>query len=259
MTISEYRTQPAVRPGQSLVEAIRFAVASPAALPATRGILLADEVHRAVVRALDGGRAEVIGHAGATSNHTHAHWVPVPGGATIASFLLWAPVGLTTTEVANILKALSSAMGSRRQPPAMPGRDRLPRLRLHLQSAGELAAVAPELLGPARVWHSLTPYLPVRHRKPAVSMPEHLTQDVRYELAYRARPPATVQRLGPADELVDRWAAPYRRYRSKERSDQRRPGYGLRLEFEEPQSGPLLLGHLRHFGFGCFAPAGDDR
>jgi CRISPR-associated protein Csb2 len=33
-----------------------------------------------------------------------------------------------------------------------------------------------------------------------------------------------------------------------------RPGLGLRLEFAEPEAGPVLLGQLSHFGYGVFVP-----
>jgi CRISPR-associated protein Csb2 len=54
--------------------------------------------------------------------------------------------------------------------------------------------------------------------------------------------------------MTDRWASEFRRHRMNERLRQSRPGLGLRLEFPEPVSGPLLLGQLSHFGYGIFVP-----
>jgi CRISPR-associated protein Csb2 len=255
--------RPALTPSRAAesrtVEAVRLAVAGPGTLPATRGLLLSDEIHRLVVRELDGGRAEVIGHAGAPSNHTHAHWVSVTTAELVTGLLIWVPAGLSTSEVAAVLAVALRGVGGRRsRRPIGNGADSLPALDLLLESAGPVTTVAPEMCGPARVWRSRMPYLPVRHRKRAESLADHLLQDVRRELAYRDQPPAAVQRLGREDDLVDQWAAAFQRHRAKEHHNHRRPAYGLRLEFGEPVQGPLLLGQLSHFGFGTFAPERDD-
>jgi CRISPR-associated protein Csb2 len=73
-------------------------------------------------------------------------------------------------------------------------------------------------------------------------------------LSYRGAPAAGVTRLDPEDGLPDRWAREFRRYRMAEHLGQSRRGLGLRLEFDEPVRGPLLLGQLSHFGFGHFVP-----
>lgn len=242
-------------PDACTVEALRLAVTGPIQLPATDGIVLADTFHRLVVRQLDGGRAEVIGHAGTATDHTHAHWVPLGDGERITALLVWVPAGLSTAEVAACLAATLHGVplkGDRR----LAGPTRQLRLRLDLQSAGPITVVAPELCGPARVWRSLTPYLPVRHRK-RTDVATYLAEDVRYELAYRSRPPAAVHRLGPVDAEVDPWASTFRRHRPRE-GLRRRPGYRLRLAFEKPEAGPLMLGQLSHFGFGVFVPEGGD-
>src|SRR5690606_8408693 len=87
------------------VEALKFAVNGAVKLRVTDGIVLADMFHRLVVRQLDGGRAEVIGHAGTATNHTHAHWVPLGDGERITALLVWVPVGLSTAEVTAFLTA----------------------------------------------------------------------------------------------------------------------------------------------------------
>jgi CRISPR-associated protein Csb2 len=114
--------------------------------------------------------------------------------------------------------------------------------------------VAPELCGPARRWRSLTPYLPVRHRK-REALDDFLAVDVAAELRYRGVAAAvTVTRPDPDDGLPDRWAREFRRYRMAEHMGRSRRGLGLRLEFADPEPGPLLLGQLSHFGFGLFEP-----
>lgn len=216
----------------------------------------------------------VIGHRGAPTDHQHAHWVPLGTGDRIDSLLVWVPAKLTHDEVARVLWDVRTVTVND-EATATDGRApefRVPRLRnisgrlgdyevkglpkvdLLFQAAGTVQQVVPELCGPARRWRSLTPYLPVRHRKRRQSLDEYLEQDVVRELGYRGRPPAVVRRLHTEYGEADRWAMGYRRYRLSESLRDARPGYGLEIEFEEEQAGPVLLGQLSHFGFGAFKP-----
>ena len=92
------------------------------------------------------------------------------------------------------------------------------------------------LLGPARVWVSLTPYLPTRHAKhlPAT---EALAEDCRTECRRRAWPEPEVDVLaaeeGPRGGVSGQ----------------------LRLTFPALREGPILLGRMAHFGGGLFAAA----
>ncbi len=260
-TATDEPTETRTAPSATGVDAIRFAVLSRAPLKAAHGILLADEVHRLVTRALDGGRPEVLGHGGATTNHQHAHWVPIAtrpdSKADIESFLIWVPAGLTPGEIAKILQALSPrrrAISGRRGANGYDVKG-LPELRLLLQGAGSALTVAPDLHGPGRRWRSLTPYLPVRHRKRRESVDDYIAKDVETELKYRRLPHAGVRRVHPDDDLSDRWALGYRRYRLSEHLGQARRGLGLELTFADAVPGPLLLGSLSHFGYGIFTPA----
>jgi CRISPR-associated protein Csb2 len=245
------------------VDAIRFAVVSRAPLRAANGVLLADEVHRRMTRALEGGRREVLGYGRAATDHRHAHWIPLdasprPGpadpGEPVGALLIWVPVGLTTDEVARIISARLRRVSGRRG--GSDGYDvkGLPEVDLLLQAAGPVATVAPELCGPARRWRSRTPYLPVRHRKRRESLEEYLTADVRTELRYRRLPGAAVATGSLDEDRSDRWALGYRRYRMGEHLGRARRGLGLRLEFDREVQGPLLLGQLSHFGYGIFVP-----
>jgi CRISPR-associated protein Csb2 len=128
-----------------------------------------------------------------------------------------------------------------------------PEVKLLFQAAGTIQQVAPELRGPTRRWRSKTPYLPVRHRK-REPLEEFLAADVATELRYRELPPAKVAALSPDEGMPDRWTRDFRRYRLTETMDKSRPGLGLRLEFDEPVTGPVLLGQLSHFGYGMFEP-----
>ena len=131
-----------------------------------------------------------------------------------------------------------------------------PKVDLLFQAAGQVEDVAPELCGtPARRWRSVTPYLPVRHRKDRKELLEFLAADITAELRYRNRSHAVLSHVELAPELTGRQVNQYRRYRTNERlTRDSRDGVGLVLEFNAPVAGPLLLGQLSHFGFGQFVP-----
>lgn len=246
------------------VEAVRFAVVGRVPLKAAHGILLADEVHRKVGDKLaaaglpDDRRRAILGSGGAATQHEHAHWVPVADGtargARVMALVVWVPRGLRPEEVAAVI-TLREVSGRRRG--RTGGEDYevrgFPQVQLLFQAAGPVAQVAPELRGSARRWRSLTPYLPVRHRK-REALGDYLAADVGNELSYRGRPSAAVRSVEPDGRMPDRWSREFRRYRLTERMDKSRPGLGLRLEFEEEVAGPLLLGQLSHFGYGIFVP-----
>jgi CRISPR-associated protein Csb2 len=246
------------------VEAVRFAVTGRVPLKSTHGVLLADDAHRvigdtlAIAGVADERRRALLGTGGAQSGHNHAHWIPVADGhqrgASVLSLILWVPQQLRGDEVAAIinLPALSGHRGGRASSEGYEVRG-FPQVRLLFQAAGPIGQVAPELRGRARRWRSLTPYLPVRHRK-REPLGEYVAADVNTELRYRDLPSAAVTPVDPEGGMPDRWAREFRRYRLTERMDRSRPGLGLRLEFADEVEGPLLLGQLSHFGYGIFAP-----
>ena len=254
-------TEPSAAPRPSRVAtdvtAIRFAVISRAPVTAANGILLADKVHAVAARIFAGedGR-RILGYSGAATHHLHAHWIPMTdktrAGQPVTSLVVYMPDGLSAQDVARLVtvRHISGRRGTRSDGYQVKG---LPEVDLLLQGAGSIGQVAPELCRPARFWHSLTPYLPVRHRK-RESLADYLSADVSAELGYRDLPPATVTAADPDGQLPDRWARGYRRYRLDERMDRSRPGLGLRLEFAQEVAGPVLLGQLSHFGYGIFRP-----
>jgi len=245
------------------VTAVRFAVTGRVPMKATHGVLLADEAHHKAGGELgkqgipDHRRQEILGSRGAPTDHLHAHWIPLPSGwergQPVRSLVIWVPRGLRTEDVRALLglRGLSGQRGSAGNGYEMSG---FPGVDLLFQAAGRTEQVAPELCHPSsRRWRSLTPYLPVRHRK-RESLDEYVAADVAAELRYRDRPAAAVTRVEDGSGTTDRWASEFRRHRMNERLRQSRPGLGLRLEFPEPVSGPLLLGQLSHFGYGIFVP-----
>jgi len=244
--------------------AVRFAVMGRAPVQLTQGVLVADEAHRVAGQLLekagipDERRQEIMGTRGAPSGHRHAHWIPVgEAGQTapaVRNLIMWVPVpdGLRAEEVGAVLR-LGSLSGKRGGEDGYEVRG-FPEVRLLFQAAGRIEDVAPELCAapPARLWRSVTPYLPVRHRHPnRETTEEFLASDVAAELRYRDLPaPVSVT---PVEPSAGR-AAQFRRYRMDEKLRHSRAGTGLVLEFAAPVCGPLLLGQLSHFGFGVFAP-----
>jgi CRISPR-associated protein Csb2 len=235
-------------------------------LKVTHGVLLADDAHRQAGNALmgvglqDDKRKEILGSNGALTDHRHAHWIPLPSmtadEASVRFLIIWVPQGLQPDEIAAIIR-LQQASGQRGHGGSGYKVRGFPEVELLFQAAGAVEQVAPELCGPARRWRTLTPYLPVRHRK-RESLDDYLTADVGAELRYRPRyrdvaSPA-VSRRGSGIHLPDHWAQRFRRYRITEDMSKSRPGLGLRLEFAESVTGPLLLGKLSHFGYGIFIP-----
>jgi CRISPR-associated protein Csb2 len=256
---------PHVRPSLSRVQAVRFAVTSRVSLKSTHGVLLADEAHRVAGDLLESAglpdqeRRALLGTKGAATDHAHAHWVPIADGhqrgASVQALVLWVAQGMSAEEVAAVIRM--PVLSGRRHGRSADGEGYevrgFPEVRLLLQAAGSIEQAAPELCLPAQRWRSLTPYLPVRHRK-REAFEEFLTADVRTELRYRDLPPAVVTPVEQDGRMPDRWAGEFRRYRMAEHMGKSRPGLGLRLEFPEAVPGPLLLGQLSHFGYGIFRP-----
>jgi CRISPR-associated protein Csb2 len=239
--------------------AIRFAVVGRAPVRLANGILVADEAHRIAAKQLeraripDDRRRQIMGTGGARTDHAHAHWIPVAGqgesARSVQSLLIYVRDGLESDEVAALLTI--GKLSGKRGDDGYEVRG-FPEQTLLFQAAGQVEDVAPELAlrqGAIR-WRSVTPYLPVRHRRNE-SAEEHVTVDVSRELRYRNLPESVgVATAEPLGGQVNQ----FRRYRIGERLHASRAGIGLQLTFATPVEGPILLGQLSHFGFGTFVP-----
>ncbi|MGH9533540.1 MAG: type I-G CRISPR-associated protein Csb2 [Terriglobales bacterium] len=109
----------------------------------------------------------------------------------------------------------------------------------------------------ARTWRTLTPYVPPRHhlRGGKVRRSETVENQIRRELTVRGYEAAA--RLQSVEEIAPpAWVGVHvpRRQAGKRRFIGDRRGYRLRLCFETPVSGPLILGHSSSFGLGLFVP-----
>ena len=112
--------------------------------------------------------------------------------------------------------------------------------------------------GTYRHWESETPYVPSRHmydRKGRVKARESVENQVRRELERQG-----YETTGLAIS-VDEAAVWTRIHRSGRRRDQptnnERRGYRVSLDFRNPVSGPIALGHSSHFGLGLFVAVDD--
>ena len=110
------------------------------------------------------------------------------------------------------------------------------------------------LLGPpggARVWKSVTPFVPPRYLKAGGK--NTLIGQVNAELSSRHLPEAEFVQV---DSDLTRELRHYVRRRSHGHASQPPMdiGLGLQLVFSEPITGPLLLGYASHYGLGLFAP-----
>ncbi len=128
--------------------------------------------------------------------------------------------------------------------------------QLAMETMGPAAQAHP-LLGQARMWKTLTPYLHPWHCKKNFS-PE---DQIRRELAARELPqPLKVEFFG--HRIIagkPRRPLHFQRFRTGKKGTQPdRRGQFVSLHFDEAVQGPIALGFGCHFGLGLFLPARDD-
>lgn len=230
--------------------AVRWALAASALPSRHAAVVMAHVLRQACMAAFGqarGGAASPIlagkdEHGRPLEGHGHAHYVAVDsdGDGLLDHLVLWAPEGLGQREL-TALARIERLVGFAHVPDFRPA-------RLGLEALGQIGDVAPELVGPARLWRSVTPFAPTRHSKRRIAWPDHVASQVADELSWRGLPAPVGVRLLKGD-----WLA-YRRHRPAERLEDGRRATGIEIEFDEPIRGPLALGALSHFGLGLFAP-----
>lgn len=126
-----------------------------------------------------------------------------------------------------------------------------------LRSEGLRVGLAPQL-GTARVWESLTPFVPPRqvreHGGGGRAAPH---EQVARLLASQGFSPAQVAALPARDITPPRPLSPidWHQFERPRRSGRRRgasAGFGFRLHFDQPVTGPVALGEGAHHGLGQF-------
>nr|MDA8263103.1 type I-U CRISPR-associated protein Csb2 [Actinomycetota bacterium] len=231
--------------------AVRWAIATPARPACRAAVGVTDILRRACLarygRHFDGAPSPTLAGKDATgmplAGHRHAHYfaLDLDGDQLLDHLVVWAPGGLEEG-VVQALASLDRLVGYAHVPDFRPA-------RLGLEAFGDIAAVAPELMGPARVWRSFTPFAPARHPKRRTPWDQHLTSQVTEELAWRDQPAPTEIRPLEGD-----WLA-FRRHRpTTDRLEDARRATGLEITFPEAVAGPIALGALSHFGLGLFMP-----
>ncbi len=102
-------------------------------------------------------------------------------------------------------------------------------------------------VGGARVWSSMTPFVPPRYVKPRGK--NSLEGQVQAELASRGLPAASSVEVLEGPTWAMRSFVRVRRAGSRPPVDM---GYALRIELAAPAFGPIALGYAGHFGLGLF-------
>lgn len=246
----------------------RFAVQSAVLPRITRALSVAERVHQALLARFPDGSAPAVftgrGEDGKPlSGHGHASIFCEAKGPrdAITDITVFAAAGFDSS-ARRALESLTKVWGH-------GGHD----LQLVLLGFGETNTFEDaELLGEARVWRSLTPFVSTRHPKAhrdgrpkldAAGWPiGSPAQDLRRLLAEAGLP--MPEKL---EELRD-IPIPSRRLRPLEFQSERQHGNGrrahqpaaaFRITFAEPVRGPLAFGYGSHFGLGLFVPADEVR
>ncbi|MDE0234038.1 MAG: type I-U CRISPR-associated protein Csb2 [bacterium] len=244
---------PAIDGWRPTYAAVRFAV-QPRPRPAIANAVVVGELLRRASLSKHGVPSETLSGKRPTGEprlgkHEHAHYICLPdrsrtgASAPIDSLVVWAPRQLDGGEFAALaqierLRAGHAASG-------------VPDVAVAVAGFGDVGEVAPEIVGPADVWVSCTPFAPGRHSSKRIPWSDHIAAEIERELvAYRDYPsPVSVKVL---DDDVRR----YRRYRlppKERRADSRRAAM-VEIQFDRLVDGPIALGSLSHYGLGLFLP-----
>ena len=184
--------------------------------------------------------------------HGHAHWLWASEHDAVRDLVLWVPGGIPEEFVPALVGV--SSLATLADPPR--GYVSAP---VHLQAMGQVKDVFPEGYAVSARWSSETPMLTDRHPKVGRTVESFVRRELERELAFRdwhGERPALL-----SVQVTDSWAsAPdgdpalneYRRYRLGETMAQRRRGFRVTFEVDQPIEGPVVLGALSHFGFGRF-------
>lgn len=242
----------AMRP--RLVTAVRWSISTAARPSRHAAVAMADVLRDACMsrfgRRFDGSVSPTLagkdsdGHP--RSGHHHSHYFafsafPERHGDCLDTLVLWTDEGLGEREL-DALVDLHHLRGFHHI-------SDFRQCRLGLEGLGAVEEVVPELVGPAHVWESLTPFAPPRHSKRRTPWIDHIQNQVADELARRSKPEAVSVEVSDGDWLS------FRTHRAKtERLAHARRVAGVRITFEEPVVGPIALGALSHFGLGLFRP-----
>jgi CRISPR-associated protein Csb2 len=274
--IDPSREQPAgtLRPGwlgqavlgisATLPTTARFALIAAILPPLEYALAVGDRVRMALLRCSDGhpvflGR-DPAGRVARGQRHDHAWFLPADDDAdgSLDHVVVHARAGFD--------RAALQALSQLRRVWGHGGSDLELRL-VDLGSPHELGCLrrdalrreAASQLGTARVWESLTPFVPPRHIKVRASGVRDAPQEqVVRLLALHGFPAAQVEALAAGDVTPPRplAAIDWHRFRRIRTSGGGCRGanaaFGFRLRFERAVTGPIALGYAAHQGLGQF-------
>jgi CRISPR-associated protein Csb2 len=191
------------------------------------------------------------------NGHEHAHILPVDLDADghLDHLIIYAKMGLgdAAQRAIRTLRQTWTKRGTGDIQLAVVGHGDVSILR---QLPPPFSAQIEQLLAPvdgARVWESLTPFVPPRFLKARGR--NTLLGQINAELASRRLP--EVSGIEVDVDLTRKLRHYVRRRGHGGVPPFADIGFGLRLTFSKPLSGPLVLGYASHFGLGLFRCASD--
>jgi len=272
------RSRPALAPGPARFTVARFVLAGRPRPRIEDAVRIGELMRLAVLsklgweRTADGGRwrpkapPEISGHGEdgrplRDPAHAHAFWLPedADDDGEIDHVVVHVPAGMTqpVREALDRVTKLWVEPGARRGADDENGGGARQEWRLALEGFGtpQDFASASRLLGSARRWQSIAPFLAAGHLKHGGHAAELRRLLDRRGGILAARAPAVA--IAPRDTVCihgrDRWPIHFHRFRSRGREVQHDAlGAFLDVTFEAPVAGPLALGYGCHFGLGLF-------
>ena len=251
------------------IACVRFELHGSAPVRMRDFLMPTDVAHSSVRSALDALNDDsevsaIIGKVGQDprqQGHDHLHVAPLPldldgqrfgGACAISSLVLWTPRGMSPEAVAQICRLGRLWTSDRITENSFPTQTLL------VAGLGGISDVAPEIVAKdagSTSWISATPYFPVRHRKRR-SVRDWIEIDINKELGYRAATAGVevVDVYLDDDRATVSDLVHFRRRRLREKRDNTRQGFSVKVTVSKPVTGPLMLGQLSHFGAGLFVP-----
>lgn len=266
VSVPQANTAPKPKPVTAILLALTTPSGKRSALPSvTRTLPQAELIHAAIIKkAADGERIHCPELTGRDQNnnrleqnHQHAHILPLDldSDQRLDHILIYAPMKLGAIAQAAIrnMKRTWTKGGVGDIQLAIAGSGDLNDLR---QLPYPLNQKINQLLGPpvvtCRDWISVTPFVPPRFVK-RPGRKNDLEDQINSELVSRGLSCASVTILPWHDSK----SAPLRHFiRRRQRGGTPPPqdaGYVLKLHFDKPVQGPLVLGYGCHFGLGLFS------
>jgi len=252
---------------EMMLLAITTAHLRPSALPrASRTLPQGELIHRALVARIGHGEhvdcPELTGRGRdgkPLSGHQHAHVLPVDldGDGGLDHVVIFATMGLgpAAQHAIRTLNRTWTKGGVGELRLALAGQGSLDNLRYLRGASGDGVTDLLGQVGGSSRWISATPFVPPRHLKRRGT--NTIEGQVNAELASRGLPPAVAEILPwHADNTAMRHAVRVRRAPAAPPPVD--IGFSLRLAFEAPVSGPVVLGYGSHFGLGRFEAIRSD-